>query len=140
MPTLEQIFARNIKRLRAEKGLTQDEVAEAIGVERVTYQNYEAERRRPKKEIIPRLAAYFGVDQTDLYKDPHKEPRPQTFAETIKVSRLMTLLDKKVSNIPDDVYEMAQKFPLDHDVWEHVRGCFDEALEAEEERARKENG
>lgn len=139
MPTLEEIFARNIAALRKARGETQEQVAEAIGIERVTYQNYEALRRRPKKEIISKLASHFGVDSSSLYKDSHNESKPlKPFVETLPVSRLRTLLSSKLDFIPDEIYALAEKLgDSRHEVWGEIADALqDEIDHREEERAK----
>ena len=56
-------FGEKLKKLRAEKGLTQQDVSEAIGVSRRTYVSYEQEGRYPRKrEIYVKLADAFKCD------------------------------------------------------------------------------
>lgn len=130
MNSLEKIFAKNIKTLRSKKGLSQAEVAEGIGVTLVAYQNYEREQRRPKKEIIPRIANFFGVDIEELYKENSELKTPKTFAESIKVGRLIELLGKKTSSIPQDVFEMAYSLnEPEHEVWDEIRGLLEHAIQ-----------
>lgn len=47
--------------LRKNKGMTQQEVADAIQVARNTYTQYELGRRLPDYETIKKLAAYHNV-------------------------------------------------------------------------------
>lgn len=56
-------FAEKLTALRAEKHLTQSEVAAAAGISRRNYISYETEGRYPRKrEIYHRLAELFGCD------------------------------------------------------------------------------
>lgn len=51
-----------IRELRKKAGLTQDELAEIIGVKRgVTISNYEKGEREPDLENIRKIAAHFNV-------------------------------------------------------------------------------
>ena len=50
-----------LKRLREKRSITQDVVAEAIGVSRVAYTNYENGNRKPDFAKLQKLADYFGV-------------------------------------------------------------------------------
>jgi transcriptional regulator with XRE-family HTH domain len=47
--------------LRAERGLTQDQMAEAAAVSRVTYNSWEMGRTRPQPEHWKRLARALGL-------------------------------------------------------------------------------
>jgi transcriptional regulator with XRE-family HTH domain len=50
-----------LKELRKEKGLTQSEVAEAMGLDRSTYGKYETGDSIPDLDKLSWLAAYFDV-------------------------------------------------------------------------------
>lgn len=50
-----------LKELRKEKGVTQAEVAKAIGVTASAYSNYEQGLREPSHEVIKFLCKYFNV-------------------------------------------------------------------------------
>jgi len=56
-------FAERLKILREQKGLTQEKLAEAVGVSRSTIGGYEApsKEREPDFEIVRLLADFFGV-------------------------------------------------------------------------------
>ncbi|AVF22839.1 helix-turn-helix transcriptional regulator [Paenibacillus larvae] len=50
-----------IKKLREEKGLTQDELAEMLGMKRTNIANYEAGRVIPPGNVLRDLADIFAV-------------------------------------------------------------------------------
>ena len=50
-----------VKELRAEKKLTQKEVAEYLRISSVTYLRYEKAQREPSLELLAELAVFFGV-------------------------------------------------------------------------------
>lgn len=50
-----------LKMLREEKGVTQKEVAAAIGVTPSAYANYEQGTREPSIQILINICRYFGV-------------------------------------------------------------------------------
>ena len=50
------IFNENLKSAREKKGLSQKEVAEAIGVAKSTYSLYESGNREPNVQTIKRIA------------------------------------------------------------------------------------
>jgi putative transcriptional regulator len=58
--------------LRAERGVSQADLAEAIGVSRKTINTIEVGRFVPSTVIALRLARYFGVpvEQVFVLKDP----------------------------------------------------------------------
>lgn len=51
----------NIKDIRIRKGLTQAEVAAAIGVPSVVYSRYETGSRQPSVDTLVQMADLFGV-------------------------------------------------------------------------------
>ena len=58
---LKIILGQRLKELRAEKKLTQKEVAEYLRISSVTYLRYEKEQREPSLELLAELAIFFGV-------------------------------------------------------------------------------
>ena len=55
------ILGERLKDLRAEKGLTQKELAQALGINAVTYLHYEKEQREPPLSLLVEFAKFFGV-------------------------------------------------------------------------------
>ena len=51
----------NIKDIRLRKGLTQSEVATALGVSSVVYSRYENGKRQPSIDTLVQMADIFGV-------------------------------------------------------------------------------
>ena len=69
-------IGKNIRDLRQQKHLTQEELAEQLFVTRQTVSNYENGRTRPDVEQILRLAEIFGTDANAvLYGPPVPESR-----------------------------------------------------------------
>ena len=68
------LFARNMKRIRLEKGLTQENVAEAAGL----HPNYVSSVERGQRNIsignIERIACALGVPMIELLAEPEKRP------------------------------------------------------------------
>lgn len=58
---MEIILDTRLKELRAEKRLTRREVAEALGLNSVTYLHYEKAQREPPLSVLADMAIYFGV-------------------------------------------------------------------------------
>ena len=63
-------FAKRLRDLRLNKGVSQQELADVIGVNKQTISGYERGIRRPAgenaREIYEQLADYFNVDTTFL--------------------------------------------------------------------------
>ena len=56
-------FGDVIKQLRNEKKITQQELADAIGVSKSSISMYEINRRMPEIDTFESLADYFNVDK-----------------------------------------------------------------------------
>ncbi len=61
------IFPQRLKELRLEKGLTQQEIADLVHVNRVTYTNWEKGKREPSFENLFKLADLLEVSLDSLF-------------------------------------------------------------------------
>lgn len=61
------IFGDNIKRLRKNKGLKQQEIAELLGVKRNTYSDWENGKTEPSFESLVKLVDLFEVSLDWLF-------------------------------------------------------------------------
>lgn len=61
------IFGDNIKRLRKNKGLKQQQIADEIGVNRGSYSNWEKGKREPSFENLVKLADLLEVSLDWLF-------------------------------------------------------------------------
>lgn len=69
-------IGKNIKELRQQKNMTQDELAEKLFVTRQTVSNYETGKSRPDIEMLTRIAETLETDpNTVLYGIPQKVNR-----------------------------------------------------------------
>lgn len=59
-------FNENLKQARQQKGLSQKDVAERIGVAKSTYSLYESGNREPNVQTIKRIADVLGVSADEL--------------------------------------------------------------------------
>ena len=66
-----------IRVLRTEAGLTQQDLAERIGVTRQTVNAIEGDKYSPSLEVAFRIAAVFAVplEKVFQYVQPHLKPR-----------------------------------------------------------------
>lgn len=62
-----------LKMLRKQKGLSQQDVADAVSVARSTYTQYETGARSPSVDVLKKLADYFGVTTDILLSDQPAE-------------------------------------------------------------------
>ena len=59
----------NLRKIRTGNKLSQQEVADYIGIERKTYMNWESGASDVKSAFIPKLAELFNVEIGDLFKE-----------------------------------------------------------------------
>ena len=59
-------FAENLTRLRANRGLTRQQVADELGITLQAYSAYEMGKREPRRDNILKLASIFGVTTDTL--------------------------------------------------------------------------
>lgn len=62
----------NLKRLRSKTKLSQQEIADMLGLDRNTYTNWENEATDVKSQYIPKLAEIFNVGIQDLFDSEQK--------------------------------------------------------------------
>lgn len=61
-----EYFYENLKLAREQKGLSQKDVAEKIGVAKSTYSLYESGNREPNVQIIKKIANVLDVSADEL--------------------------------------------------------------------------
>lgn len=61
-------LAKNLKELRAKKGVSQQKVADTIGRSRSNYSAYETRVAEPSIRILIRLSKYFRVSLDKLIR------------------------------------------------------------------------
>ena len=66
---MDKIIARNIKKLRETARYTQDEIAQALGVTRSAYSNYESGDREVPYDVIEKASDFFGCDMAVLFEE-----------------------------------------------------------------------
>jgi transcriptional regulator with XRE-family HTH domain len=55
------ILGQRLKQLRKQRGLSQQEVANRLKINRVTYSQYEVNRRQPDYETLNKIADFYQV-------------------------------------------------------------------------------
>ena len=64
---LSMTFSEKLKKLRREKGITQNELADAIFISRSMIAKYESGLAYPTRENAEKLAIFFDVELSDLF-------------------------------------------------------------------------
>lgn len=80
------MISDNLKRLRIERGLTQHQVGEKLGITKQAYSQWESGKHTPRFETIKKLADILGVttDQiTEDYKPTGEEVKTVSFTKRL---------------------------------------------------------
>lgn len=96
---MENIIASNIKYLRKSKGLTQDQLADKIGVNRAMIGSYEEGRAIPKLPALQSLAHYFSMSLDalvlhDLISSTQIPGEPATDPKGTNLRVVSTIVDR----------------------------------------------
>lgn len=59
-------FGERLKQLRKERGITQAQIAEALGIAQPTIYKYEKGLRKIPMSVLQKFAVYFELSMTDL--------------------------------------------------------------------------
>ena len=60
-------LGKKFKQLRTSLGLTQQQLANKLGISRVNYTRYETDAVRPDYETLIKIADFFDVSLDDLF-------------------------------------------------------------------------
>lgn len=102
--TNENIFGKNIKKLRGRKGLSRKEFANALDIPYTTVTNWENGTKVPKIDRIPAIAKFFNVSAADLLEHPmtNEELLNNADSDEDPIKRLSRILYEKYKNVPDE--------------------------------------
>jgi transcriptional regulator with XRE-family HTH domain len=84
-------YGNRIAWLRAERGLTQEGLAEKVSISRASLSHYENDRREPDLDVLSKLADCFGVTLDYLMGRTHEPgrsiaPDVQEVVESLELS------------------------------------------------------
>lgn len=71
---LQRTLGRNLRRLRQQRGLSQEEFAEVLGVHRTYMGGVERGERNLTLQSVEKLAERLGVDPVVLLSEPASGP------------------------------------------------------------------
>lgn len=82
-----------LKTLRQNKGLTQAQLADNIGIPRTTYANYETNKREPKIEVLNKIAEQLGITIDDILTKNfiNKDNDDRLYVLSLKIFELVPL-------------------------------------------------
>jgi transcriptional regulator with XRE-family HTH domain len=128
MEVIKKTLIKNMKALRNKKGWNQDKLAEECGYSRGFITDIERGKSWVSPEALDKICDALGVTCDKLFSIDEGQGK--------MFDMPMNKAIKKLLAIPDEVYEKAQKVPLDDQAWVAVIA----ALEVAAERIASENG
>lgn len=78
---IKKLLGKRIKEVRKSKGLTQEQVAEIIGMEPASLSNIENGRYYPTSDNLEKIINVLGVKPSELYSFEHLAPEPELISE-----------------------------------------------------------
>ena len=100
-----------LKELRKNKGISQEDAANALGISVRAYQNYEYEQREPNIEMIVKLANFYGVTTDYLLGRDQDEPSTiEKLAGEFNMSALEREIIDGYVKLPKDMREDLMEF------------------------------
>jgi transcriptional regulator with XRE-family HTH domain len=74
---LRQLFATNLRRIRHQRGISQEELAHEAGVDRAHVSKVERGITYVGLEIIGKFSAVLDVEPAEFFKAPSKRAKPR---------------------------------------------------------------
>jgi transcriptional regulator with XRE-family HTH domain len=93
----KEIMAANIKRYMDKKGVTNQQLCDALGFKYTTFMDWIKGVTYPRIGKVEAMANYFGVEKSDLIEDKEKK-----LAKDSELSENQKMLIEFVRSVPDD--------------------------------------
>ena len=90
-------FPERLAQLRKERGLSQKQLAEAIGVHYTQLRRYEAGTSQPTLEVLRTLAKTLNVSADTLIFDASERPIAEPFREHLQALSRLSEEEQKVA-------------------------------------------
>lgn len=92
-------FSEKLYELRKQRGLSQEELAEALDVSRQAISKWESGRALPEAGKLLTVSAFFGVSLDELMKEVPQTPREESEKEPQEASREGPLEEPRAAKI-----------------------------------------
>ena len=97
----KQIMARNIKRYMERKGVTNQQLCDALNIKYTTFMDWIKGVTYPRIGKVELMANYFGCEKSDLIEDKKEKP-----TEYDGLSEKRKALIDFAKSVPEDKAEM----------------------------------
>ncbi len=88
-----ELFLQNLRFLVNKTGLKDCQIANDLGIHKVSFSRYFTEERIPKRTVLEKMATYFGVSMTQLLNE-------NIAAEQVPVPAAIT---PQLDNLPETI-------------------------------------
>lgn len=102
----------NLKRLRKAEGLTQQALADSIGVNRVTIANWESGNNAPGPEMFDKLASTLGCAVGEFFVPPGHSERERKLADI--QTAFLDVMEYTRNKLLEDLQRSEDKATIDH--------------------------
>jgi transcriptional regulator with XRE-family HTH domain len=97
----KQIMARNIQRYMDQRGITRQQLCDALDIKYTTLRDWLKGITYPRIGKVEAMANYFGCENSDLIEDKKEQP-----TEYDGLSENMNELIKHLKTLPEDKIQM----------------------------------
>lgn len=91
-----QVFVNNLKYYMKEKGVTQKEIAEILGMSQGAISDWMGLRSYPRMDKLQKLSEFFEIEKSDLVEDKSVKSKYFLYKE-------VSALEKKLRESPEAV-------------------------------------
>lgn len=99
----KRIMARNIKRYMDQKGVTNQQLCDALDFKYTTFMDWIKGVTYPRIGKVEAMANYFGCEKSDLIEDKKETPTTQ---EGDELSVDMQELVERIKTLPEDKVQL----------------------------------
>ena len=97
----KNVFACNLKKQMELKGVSRNDVCNALGISYFTVSDWVNGKKYPRMDKVEMLASYFGILKSDLIEIKRKEP-----PDELKLTEGEKMLLDLFRQIPEDAQKM----------------------------------
>lgn len=98
----KKIMANNIKNYMERKGVTNQQVCDALGFKYTTFMDWIKGVTYPRIGKVEAMAQYFGCEKSDLIEEKKEKPTGQDDGLSNEMKELITCIKK----LPEDKVQM----------------------------------
>lgn len=104
----------NLKEIREIYGATQEQIASAINVNRVTVANWEAGKTAPSGSNRERLSLYYGIDAEFFFEEKLTDAIRKRIQITAQRAQTLAADSKGTQNKDEDFHNIFEKLQFPH--------------------------